>query len=440
MNGRVWLFAAAVLACTACMDSAVEDESPLGAEDLGTSEAAVSCGSGGVNNPFGTHARAYVAGILPSHKTAAQRDATTKAFYNTWKSKYLKKGCGSTSGHPRYYVDSGMDDSRTVSEAHGYGMLLTAYFAGYDTNAKVEFDGLYYFFKAHQSTNTPYLMAWSQAKDSACTNNQGPDSATDGDLDIAYALLLADKQWGSTGTINYKAEAKKVITAIKSGESVDQAFLTLGDWTGTSGSGDSNSTRSSDFMPGHFKSFAAVIDDGAWTNILNRSYTTMQQVVSSSSSSGLLPDFIVSPRSNPKPAPGGFLEGANDGKYYYNACRDPLRIAVHYLTTGDTRARNMVQKMNVFIKAKTGGNPDKIRAGYSLSGSPLSNSDFFTNAFAAPFAVGAMVDGSNQTWLNKTYDAVVAQAPEEYYEDTIKMLSLLIMSGNWWTPEAAPCN
>ena len=40
-------------------------------------------------------------------------------------------------------------------------------------------------------------------------------SATDGDLDIAFGLLLADKQWGSAGAINYLAEARKVIAAIK---------------------------------------------------------------------------------------------------------------------------------------------------------------------------------------------------------------------------------
>ena len=32
-------------------------------------------------------------------------------------------------------------------------------------------------------------------------------SATDGDMDIAYSLLLADNLWGSHGKINYKEEA-----------------------------------------------------------------------------------------------------------------------------------------------------------------------------------------------------------------------------------------
>ena len=42
-------------------------------------------------------------------------------------------------------------------------------------------------------------MAWAQNQ--SCQNVSGPDSATDGDLDIAYALLLADRQWAINGAI-----------------------------------------------------------------------------------------------------------------------------------------------------------------------------------------------------------------------------------------------
>jgi len=40
------------------------------------------------------------------------------------------------------------------------------------------------------------------------------DSAADGDLDIAYALLLADRQWGSCGTVNYLLEAQRVLVDV----------------------------------------------------------------------------------------------------------------------------------------------------------------------------------------------------------------------------------
>jgi len=83
---------------------------------------------------------------------------------------------------------------------------------GYDANAKTIFDGLYNFYKAHPSSLTAiHGMA------------QGLPVTTltvlmrhDGDMDIAYALLLADKQWGSSGTINILQAANNIINAIMS--------------------------------------------------------------------------------------------------------------------------------------------------------------------------------------------------------------------------------
>lgn len=78
-------------------------------------------------------------------------------------------------------------------------MLITAYMAGHDADAQTYFDGLYRFYKAHPSSIDPALMAWQQAKDSSgnIVDTSGSDAATDGDMDIAYALLLADKQWAA---------------------------------------------------------------------------------------------------------------------------------------------------------------------------------------------------------------------------------------------------
>ncbi len=88
--------------------------------------------------------------------------------------------------------------------------------AGYDANAKAQFDGLYHWYKNYPSIVNSTLMSWRQ-KNPNCQDN-GFDSATDGDMDIAYGLLLADKQWGSNGAINYLQEAQNVINAIMQSE------------------------------------------------------------------------------------------------------------------------------------------------------------------------------------------------------------------------------
>jgi hypothetical protein len=57
-------------------------------------------------------------------------------------------------------------------------------------------------------------------------------------------------------------------------------------------------------------------------------------------------------------------------------------------------------------------------------------------AFVAPFAVSAMVGAQNQRWLNALWHYVVGTPLDasDYYGNTIKMLSMIVVSGNWWSP------
>ncbi|MEV7038817.1 glycosyl hydrolase family 8 [Amycolatopsis sp. NPDC051061] len=151
----------------------------------------------------------------------------------------------------------------------------------------------------------------------------GSDSATDGDLEIAYGLLVADKKWGSTGSVNYKTEAVRIINAIKKSE-IDNStkFTLLGDWGNDAEY--KNSSRSSDWMPGHLRAFAKATGDSFWDQVRTRSETAVSRLQSQyAPNTGLLPDFVVTTNSTPKPAPADFLEGEYDGKYSWNACRDP---------------------------------------------------------------------------------------------------------------------
>ncbi|HEX5063609.1 MAG TPA: glycosyl hydrolase family 8 [Kofleriaceae bacterium] len=398
--------------------------------DAGASAGCQGAGSDAAQ-PFGNHARAYHAGtILPSH-SQEQLDDAVRDFYDHWKADYLRAGCGTG----RYYILSG-GGHQTVSEAHGYGMLVMALMAGHDPQAKTIFDGLVHYYQDHPSEIVPSLMSWAQG--SSCQNVEGVNSATDGDLDIAYALLLADKQWSSGGAINYRALAGEIIDGIRDGE-VDTGtnYVQLGDWAHTDGEYGA-ATRSSDFMPAHYESFAAITGDTSWRQIRDRSYAIMSTMQNQfAAQTGLLPDFIADAATMPRPVNPGFLEGATDGQYGYNACRDPWRIATDYVVNGDPRSKTIAQKMTTWIRQRTGNDPDAILPGYSLSGT--GNGNYLDLAFVAPFGVAAMVDGGNQSWLDSVWDTTVAHYGDGYYQDTIALLSLITMSGNWWAPEAAPC-
>ena len=113
--------------------------------------------------------------------------------------------------------------------------------------------------------------------------------------------------------------------------------------------------------------------------------------------------------------------------------RVPFRLGLDALLTGDAISRAQVQEISRWALSATGGDPANIRAGRELDGTLLSGNDFFTTVFAAPLGVAAMNEPTQQQWLNDIYDAVRV-SDEGYYEDTISLLCLLVMTGNYWNP------
>ena len=386
------------------------------------------------NYPFPQHID-YNIHIKPGQYTQEQLDDQVRSFYDGWKNKHLINGC--EDNHYYIYVDDG--NTVTVSEAMGYGMMIIPIMAGYDPDAKVYFDGLYRYYKAHPSFIMPHLMAWKQI--TGCVNSGGPDSASDGDIDIAFGLLLAHAQWGSQGEINYLQQARAIISDIMGDDpsegDINQNYNTikLGDWV-SSGS-YMNGTRSSDFIMDHFRTFECASHDTTWSYVVERCYDLISDMQTDySSETGLLPDFIDDIDTEPRPADPNYLEGELDGNYSYNACRDPWRLANDYLIFGDERAREAVVKINEWLLESSGGSANHVYAGYYLDGTKADGwSDI---AFTAPFAVGAMLDTNNQEWLNTLYAKVLTSNVNSggYYDNTLKLLSMLTISGNYWVP---PC-
>ncbi|TVX93634.1 glycosyl hydrolase family 8 [Paenibacillus agilis] len=390
--------------------------------------------------PFPQHT-SYAAGVIkPSNVTQTQMDNEVKRLYNEWRSRYLKKNpYVSNQYFVHYNLNQESDDNPqvvTTSEANGYGMLLTAIMAGHDPNAQQYFDGLYRFYKAHPSSINSTLMAWQQIDNgSAIINNvaAGVTAATDGDMDIAYGLLLADKQWGSSGPINYKAAAIQIINAIMASQVHQTAWhLKLGDWAQDSDPQWGKGTRPSDYMLNHLRAFKTATNDSRWDNVLNQTFTIINQLYNKST--GLLPDFATKEASGYKPPQTTYLETIYDGKYYYNASRTPWRIATDYVLTGDTRAKAQLTKLNQWIKSKVNNNPDQIQAGYDLSGNVIGT--YFDLTFVTPFAVSAAIDSSNQAWLNALWTNTVSKSTNQntYFSNSIRILSLITVSGNWWRP------
>ncbi|MFB6632889.1 glycosyl hydrolase family 8 [Streptomyces sp. NPDC056362] len=379
--------------------------------------------------PFGSHLRPYVAGTLKPTGTQSALDQKVVDHYDKWKAAFVRQNCG----NGWYQIISPDADHPYVAEAQGYGMVIAATMAGADPDAKKIFDGLVKWTIDHPSSVNPNLLAAEQ--DTACRSVNGGDGATDGDMDVAYGLLLADKQWGSTGTYNYRDLALKHIAAIKKDEvNPTTKLLKLGDW---SGSGDQYYyiSRTSDWMVDHFRAFRAASGDTTWDSVRGAHQTQISRLQSTyASGTGLLPDFVVDTNTTPRPAPGQVLEDAHDGAYWWNACRTPWRIADDAVTSGDATSLAAARKVNGWIKSKTGGDPNKIAVGYKLNGTPISSGS--EAAFFAPFAVAAMTDPGSQAWLDALWNKMVATPVDtsSYFSASIQLQVMITASGNHWVP------
>jgi hypothetical protein len=150
----------------------------------------------------------------------------------------------------------------------------------------------------------------------------------------------------------------------------------------------------------------------------------------------LLPDFVINTNTSPAPAQPNFLENDTDGEYGFNSCRVPWRMATDFLTTGDQRSKDAVQKMTAWVRAATNDDPSQILAGYKLDGTPSAGVDYQEGIFEFAFGPAAMVEKSNQAWLDKIWTDMVENhiGDEGYYNTTVGVLCMIVMSGNWWSP------
>jgi endo-1,4-beta-D-glucanase Y len=409
---------------------------------------------------FGSHRQKYPDGTAKPSGDQKVIDGTVGNFYDYWKKKYIARDCPGG-----YYLASGggaganAANNITTSEAHGYAMIITAIMNEWDPEAHDVFDNLLAMIQKYPSRNTAALMAWGIAPKCAPLKMDDADSASDGDLDMGYALLLAEKIWGNAGKYNYGALAKTMMTALKAGDmNPDTKLAKLGDFVAA---GDSSYyyTRGSDFMVDHYRAFAKASADAFWMGSVDAVYKLVDFMQTNfAPETGLIPDFMMNTNTAmPAQVPlsvtnqkGGLEEGLHTD-YDYNSCRVPWRLATDYVVTGDPKVKARLTKINAFIQKQTGGDPAKIVDGYSLKGEPwmvdpkqppeTSSTGMpivpgENGCFTSSFGTGAIVDAQNQAWVDAVWKFMNAKKfdAEDEYTNSVNLLNMIVMTGNWWAP------
>ena len=100
----------------------------------------------------------------------------------------------------------------------------------------------------------------------------------------------------------------------------------------------------------------------------------------------------------------------------------------HYNTI---EAKNAMNKVAGWIKVNTGNKPKFTASTYTLEGRVKEN--YPSVAFIAPFVTSCIVDKSHQDYLNAGWN-YIKYRKSTYYDDSINLLCMLVISGNWWNP------
>ncbi|HXU00508.1 MAG TPA: glycosyl hydrolase family 8 [Polyangia bacterium] len=346
--------------------------------------------SGGANFPF------------PQHKLSANcgyptscNDADVMTSWNTFKTKMIVNNGGGLR------VQRPENSNDTVSEGIAYGMLMAVYLVD-----KTTFDGLWAYAKAHK--NGKGLMNWHIDANGGTVGN---GAATDADEDMAFALMMADKQWGG-----YASDASGLVGSILASE-VTSSNLLLPDDSGNM----SSDINPSYFAPAYYKLFATY--NARWTMVADQSYTMLNRCANATT--GLVADWCTQQ--------GGTSGRSNPPRYYYDAARTPFRIAQDACWNNDSRAVTYLAKVAAFFN---GLGPTGIRDGYNLDGtSPGANAGIMV--FEGPVGVGMMPSKATYaSFLLQNYTRVAVTSKSgtssayNYYNGAWGVLTLMMMTGN----------
>lgn len=378
--------------------------------------------TGTANFPFPQN-REGVYCKLPGH----YKNSDVVAAFEKWKAATVT--AEGANGHlrvKRLATDPKLELGSTVSEGIAYGMMIAVYM-----NEQTMFDEFWKYSQLYLTERG--LMHWYISADGQNVLGQG--AASDADEDIAWALVMADRQWGGSGTLDqpYIDLAIDQINRIWDHEILKSAdtpgrLLKVGDsW------GDNWETVNiSYFAPSYYRTFAAVTGNAEWLDAAQTSYDAMNNSLKpeyGNEANGLVPAWSTS-----EGTPNGGVWGSDPAPthYQYDSCRTPFRIGLDYCFHGQPLAKDYTAKTSAFFSSV---GVKAIVDGYDLDGTPRPEFPGAQSAaFIGPAAVGAINDTQFSAFSGEAYDAVASldlMTGGEYYELSWTVLSLLVLTGNF---------
>ena len=311
----------------------------------------------------------------------------------------------------------------TVSEGIAYGMVIAVMLG-----EQAMFDA--FFGYAREFFNANGLMSWYVAPDGE--KALGTGAASDADEDIAWALVMAHRQWGGRGALreSYLDHAKRQIERIWQFQ-VDHGtcphlFKPGDDWR-------PNVFNPSYFAPNQYRLFGEVSGNvSGWQKVVERGYEVVAASLNEASGNrqnGLVPAWCDAHGTPVEAFPGA------ETNYQTDSARLPFRLAQDFAYYQDARARAYVAKTSAFFSELGAA---AIGDGYHTDGRPLPDPKSpqpnpGSAVFVGCAAAGAMHSPEYQPFLDAAYARLRTGkllARSRYYNHCWTVLSLMMLSGN----------
>lgn len=343
-----------------------------------------------------------------------------------------------------YYIECDDSEARivnasgyTVSEGIGYGMLLTAYMGDED-----KFSKLWSYYESRENSNG--VMNWQYL--GCSTSASGTNGATDGDLDAAFALLIAIHQWPEK--TSWISDLEYLLECIEEYEFTTCSGLIVqkpGDsWGGCT------CTNPSYYSPGYYRAFASFLTEQGdessasfWNQAADDCYETL--LANMHPNTGLVyawtnKDGGTYSGCSPSVSGGGGAEA-----YQYDACRTPWRIAMDYVWYGTEDAKTFLTTIADFINTPAtdqgdwyglGGITNTVD-GYYHNGEAYG--EYFNAPFVGSFALTGMA--SSQDDADTFLRVARGVTGDNYFNTCVAALYKFLASGNFWNPYSIkPCS
>lgn len=357
------------------------------------------------------------------YPTHASADDAQRAFLRFREEIVTAEGAGGFLRTRRPDTPDGVANS-TVSEGIAYGMIIAV-----AMDDQPLFDAFWKY--AMRWFNPNGLMAWYIAPDGSRMLGQG--GATDSDEDMAWALVMAHRQWGGSGSLGetYLSHARRQIDRVYELE-VDHArwpdMLLPGDeWRGK------NVFNPSYFAPHQYRLFGEVSGNAlGWQRVIDRGYAVLEGSLnerSGNQENGLVPAWCDAAGTPVEAFPGAMQN------YQYDSARTPFRLGQDFAYHAEPRARAYLRKVSAFF---AGVGAENIVDGYTLRGEPAPDPraqrpNPGSAVFVGAAAVGAMHDAGYQPFIDAAYARVRTGellARSRYYNHCWTVMSLLMLTGN----------